>query len=243
MLVERTAMNDRLPWRLLWASLLGALFVLGCTKTPKTKTAQDASKDSKPAPSNTPEPVAADRSRCDRGGKKVIEVDVNHDGRADVWKIMNETTEPGTNAKVNSLSCKEVDLNFDNHMDMWVYYDDRGNVTLEEFDLDFDGRIDLWTYRQQNRLIRQELDTNFDGKADIWKFYENEKLVRIERSSQKNGRVDVWEYYEGGKLDRIGYDTKGSGQVDKWDRAPEEQPETPGTTPPKPESPPAEKKS
>ena len=88
-------------------------------------------------------------------------------------------------AKVDVLTCKEVDLNFDGKKDIWVYYENSGNITNEEFDLDFDGKIDLWIYRQNNKIVRQELDTNFDGKPDIWKFYENEKLTRIERSTQQ----------------------------------------------------------
>jgi hypothetical protein len=196
------------------------LAAAGCheEKNPGTTPAAQTGGEGQPAP------ASADRSRCDPSGKKVVELDVSGDGKADVWKVYAQTMDNG--AKVDVLTCKEVDLNFDGRKDMWVYYDNSGNVTLEEFDLDFDGKLDMWTYRQNGKIIRQELDTNFDSKPDVWKFFEGEKLARIERSSKKNGKVDVWEYYEGGKLDRIGYDTTGSGQVDRWDRAPEDSTET-----------------
>ncbi len=169
-----------------------------------------------------------DRSRCDSSGKKVTTVDLNGDGKPDVWKFYATVVENGANLEV--LTCKEVDLNMDGKKDAWLYYENNGNIANEEYDLDFDGKIDLWVYRQNNKIVREEYDSNFDGKPDIWKFYENDKLARLERSTKKNGKVDVWEYYEGGKLDRIGYDTTGSGQIDRWDRAPEEASATPASS-------------
>src|SRR5262249_42457579 len=106
-------------------------------------------------PSNAPAAANVDKSRCDTSGKKVVEIDVNGDKRADVWKVYAKSVENG--AQVDVLTCKEVDLNFDGKKDMWVYYDNTGNITLEEFDLDFDGKTDLWTYRQNGKIVRQEL--------------------------------------------------------------------------------------
>ncbi len=189
-----------------------------------------------------PEAAAVDKSRCEPGGKKVVELDINNDKKPDVWKFYVKVAENG--AQVDALTCKEVDLNYDGHKDIWVYYDAGGNIAHEEFDLDFDGKVDLQTFRQQGKIIRQEMDTNYDGKTDVWKFFESEKLARIERSSKNNGKVDVWEYYEGGKLDRIGYDSTGSGRVDRWERGPEEKPDNqaapaPGATPAAAETAPA----
>jgi hypothetical protein len=193
-----------------------ALALAGC-KTTDTKT--DGTTAGK---AEQPGSGSKDKSRCDTSGKKVTTVDLNGDGKPDVWKFYATVVENGANLEV--LTCKEVDLNFDGKKDAWLYYENSGNVANEEYDLDFDGHIDLWVYRQNNKIVREEYDSNFDGRADIWKFYENDKLSRLERSTKKNGKVDVWEYYEGGRLDRIGYDTTGSGQIDRWDRAPEEAP-------------------
>lgn len=193
-----------------------ALSLAGCKSTEPKQEGTTAAKADQPGTGEK------DKSRCDTSGKKITTVDINQDGKPDVWKFYATVIENG--AKLEVLTCKEVDLNQDGKKDAWIYYDNGGNVANEEYDTDFDGHIDMWTYRQNGKIVREEYDSNFDGKPDIWKFFENEKLTRLERSSKRNGKVDVWEYYEGGKLDRIGYDTTGSGQIDRWDRAPEEAP-------------------
>ncbi len=196
---------------------LSLALAVGCASTEKKEGTTPAG-----AAADQPGKGSLDTSRCDSSGKKVTTVDLNSDGKPDVWKFYATEVENG--ARVDVLTCKEVDLNMDGKKDAWIYYDNAGNVANEEYDLDFDGRIDLWVYRQNGKKVREEFDSNFDGKPDIWKFYEgDEKLTRLERSSKRNGKVDVWEYYEGGKLERIGYDTTGSGQIDRWDRAPDEQ--------------------
>jgi len=178
-------------------------------------------------------------SRCRVEGKRVVKLDLNKDKQPDVWKLYATKTEGG--AKVDILTCKEVDLNYDGRKDLWVYYDDSGNRNMEEMDLDFDGRVDIVTFRRAGKIARQELDTNFDGKPDIWKHFEDEVLVRVDRDTSGNGRVDFWEYYEGGQLDRVGYDKDGDGKVDAWDRAPSQETAA-AAAPPKPAPKPDEKK-
>jgi len=180
-----------------------------------------------------------DRSRCDRKNKKVVPLDLNQDQEPDVWKIYMAKTENG--AKVDVLSCKEQDLNFDGRRDIWIYYDDVGNRQMEEMDLDFDGKVDLVTIRRGGKVIRKELDTNYDGRPDILQHFEEEVLVRVERDSNTNGKIDYWEYYEGGDLDRVGYDKDGDGRPDEFDRAPPKAQPAPAA--PAPEAPPAEEKS
>ncbi len=173
-----------------------------------------------------------DDGRCDRAGKRLEELDLNGDGKTDVWKLYSKTIEAGT--QVSVLSCKEVDVNFDGRKDMWIHFDQSGDKVLEEFDLDFDGKIDLWVIYKGGKKVREEMDTTFDGRPDLFRFYEGDKLVRIERSSKQNGKIDTWEFYEGGKLDRIGYDTAGMGKPDRWDRAPDDSMPTEATPTSKP---------
>jgi len=160
---------------------------------------------------------AEERSRCNATGKRVLKLDLNQDKQPDVWKLYRTKLEGGT--KVDVLTCKERDVNFDGRKDIWYYYDDEGNIRMEEMDLDFDGRIDLVTHRQGGKIFRQEMDTNHDGKVDVFKYYETGVLNKIDRDSNYDGKIDYWEYYEGGQLDRIGYDDDGDGLVDRWDRA------------------------
>jgi hypothetical protein len=193
-----------------WLAVCGAAIVLcGCPAEqqkaqPKTGTGSSV--------------TAEDRSRCNASGKRVVTLDLNQDKQPDVWKIYAAKTEGGS--KVEVLTCKEQDLNYDGRKDIWIYYDDTGNRQMEEMDLDFDGKVDLITIRRGGKVVRQELDTNYDGKPDIWKHFVDEVLERVERDSNYDGRVDYWEYYEGGQLDRVGYDKDGDGKPEELDRAP-----------------------
>jgi hypothetical protein len=195
--------------------------------------------------------IKVDPTRCDPRGKQVVTADTNADKKSDVTKLYE--VRDGAGGKVQVLACKQVDLNYDNRIDIVYHYDQTGTLSFEEFDLDFDGRYDLWAYYQGGQKIREEMDTNYDRRPDFTRFVEGGKVVRVERDANNDGRVDQWEYYEGGKLDRIGYDTTNSGRADKWDRAPdavegpgasaaETPPATPsatGTAPPPPPPPPA----
>jgi len=176
----------------------------------------DKGKDTRTA-ADPPKMSAEDKGRCDTKGKRVVRLDINQDKTADVWKLYASKVESG--AKVDVLSCKEMDINFDGRRDVWIYYDDSGNRKMEEMDLDFDGKIDLVTIRQGGKVTRQEMDTDFDGRPDIWKYYEDDKIARLDRDSNHDGKIDYWEYYEGGALHRIGYDKNGDGRVDVWDRS------------------------
>jgi len=172
-------------------------------------------------PESSPTGVSAareDRSRCNTSGKRVVTLDLNQDKQPDVWKIYGSKMEGGS--KIEMLTCKEQDLNYDGRKDVWIYYDDQGNREMEEMDLDFDGKTDLITFRRGGKVARQELDTNYDGKPDIWKHYSDEVLERVERDSNNDGKVDYWEHYEGGQLDRVGYDKDGDGRPEDFDRAP-----------------------
>jgi hypothetical protein len=163
--------------------------------------------------------IQVDPTRCDPSGKQVVTADTNNDKKPDVTKLYEVRENNGQ--KVQILACKQVDLNYDDKIDIVYHYDNTGTLSFEEFDLDFDGRFDLWSYYQGGHKIREEMDTNYDHRPDFTKFFEGDKLVRVERDTNNDGKVDQWEYYENGKLDRIGYDSTGSGRADKWDRAPE----------------------
>jgi hypothetical protein len=190
-----------------------------------------AKKDQPKMSPTTPSISKEDLSRCKTAGKRVVKLDLNRDKQPDVWKLYASRMEGGS--KVEALTCKEIDLNFDGRKDIWIYYDDSGDRKMEEMDLDFDGRVDMVTFRRGGKVIRQELDTNYDSKPDIWKYYEEEVLTRVDRDSNNDGRVDFWEYYESGQLDRVGYDKDGDGKVDAWDRAPAQaEPAAAAATPP-----------
>jgi hypothetical protein len=164
--------------------------------------------------------IQVDPTRCNPSGKQVVTADVNNDKKTDVTKLY-EVREVGGN-KVQILTCKQVDLNHDERIDIVYHYDQAGALTLEEFDLDYDGRFDGWAYYQNGQRVREDRDMDLDGRPDHNEYFEGGRKVRIERDTNRDGKVDEWEYYENGKLDRIGYDSTGAGRADKWDRAPED---------------------
>jgi hypothetical protein len=165
-----------------------------------------------------PSPDAAE-SRVDPGhspekgaGEILTELDLNHDGKTDVWKYTRKTAQ-GKEILVR----KERDLNNDGKIDVWEWYDADGNLEKQAIDFDFDGKPDVVLYFEKGQLVRKEMAFGFDGKPHAWSYYEKGHLVRKERDENGDGKVDYWEYWEGGEIDRIGIDTDGDGRVDRWE--------------------------
>jgi len=77
--------------------------------------------------------MAKDRSRCDSVGQEGDDrrPQQRQEGRRlEVLRHRRGRTAPTCEV----LTCKEVDLNFDGKKDMWVYYDNAGNINNEEYD-------------------------------------------------------------------------------------------------------------
>jgi hypothetical protein len=144
-------------------------------------------------------------------GEKLIEIDVNRDGKADVWKIVREVE--GKEVTVRKL----MDLNGDGRIDSKEFYGPDGTLDHVVYDMDFDGQPDVVRFYEKDQLVRKEYALGFDGVSRTWSYYEKGKLIRKERDLNHDGNVDYWEYWENGLLDRIGYDDDSDGQVDRWE--------------------------
>jgi hypothetical protein len=155
-----------------------------------------------------------------RAEEKVVQYDLNRDGKPDVWEYY-VTIKDADGHPVDHLVRKEMDLNFDGKVDAVYWYDDKGEKVREQLDLDFDGKVDETIYFEKGQVVRKERDLNGDGKVDTWLFYEHGQLVRKERDTKGTGRVDYWEFWENGQIDRIGEDLDGDGNVDRWTRSPD----------------------
>lgn len=142
-----------------------------------------------------------------------VELDLTHDGKADVWKYVRRDAAGGKEILVR----KEKDLNGDGRVDAWEKYAPDGAVTHVVYDLDFDGKPDETLYFEKEQLVKKELAFGFDGIPRSWNYYEKGKLARKERDTNGDGAVDYWEYWENGEVDRIGVDQDGDGQVDRWE--------------------------
>ncbi len=159
-----------------------------------------------------------DRGGCRAGGKRVESLDLNRDGRPEIWKLYEKKIVGCSRVEV--LTCQVLDLNLDGRKDLWIYFDSQGSRAREELDLDADGRIDLVTTRRGDGLSTKALDTNFDGRADTWQHSRKDVIEQVWRDRDSDGRVDVWEHYQAGQLHRIGYDRDGDGKPETFERAP-----------------------
>jgi len=154
-----------------------------------------------------------------RGSEEVKTIDLNGDGKTDVWmhyRTIADPSKPGSKGMI--MTGKDMDINFDGRVDIWRFYNEKGELVKECMDLDFDGKLDECNYYEEGVLVRKEVDLSFDGTPDLFKYYEKGKLVRKEKASKFNGKVDSWEYFDKEKLDRVGTDHNGDGTVDKWQK-------------------------
>jgi hypothetical protein len=187
--------------------------------------------------------IDASLCQADAGGR-IVAYDLNHDDRADEWKVYRSVEERGVKTEV--LTCKQVDLDHDPQArkDYVVQYDTQGNILLEEVDYDFDGKFDARRHydKQTKKLTMLERNTNFDDKPDLWEEYDNaEKLGRVLRDRNGDQRPDYWELYSAqGKLEAILYDEDWDGKVDKREDAVGPGPPPAATAPADGSTPPAD---
>lgn len=147
-----------------------------------------------------------------RQGETLVELDLNHDGRTDVWVYWVK----GPDGK-DVVARKEKDLNNDGKIDTWEEYEPDGSLAKLTYDMDFDGKPDVTLFYEKDQLVRKEYAFGFDGVPHAFNYYEKGKLVRKERDTSGTGKIDTWEYWENGEVDRVGVDLDGDGQVDRWE--------------------------
>ena len=70
-------------------------------------------------------------------GLTLVEIDLNSDGRADVYNYYRERSQAS-----RLLVKREVDLNWDGRIDVVSFYDETGTLIREEMDGDFDGQVE-----------------------------------------------------------------------------------------------------
>jgi len=172
-----------------------------------------------------------DLARCETGDRREVLIDLDRNGTPDVRKLYAKTADGG-----ETIACREADVNLDGKKDIFVFYDERGQVIRDELDLDRDSSIDIISTWVRGQVVKQELDTNGDGKIDRVRHLDGKVPTRLEGDTDGDSRVDYWEYYDAGRLVRAGYDENGDGRADRWvrDDEIEENPgalENPATTP------------
>lgn len=139
------------------------------------------------------------------------QIDINNDGKADVFNYYQERDE----GVPRLLVLKKVDLNWDQKIDVETVFDEDGNIVKESMDGDFDSKFEWVDYYQGNVRVKSEVDTNYDGKADLFRYYENGLVRKKMQDTNNDGVVDFWQYLdENGIVTKFGRDLDGDGTMD-----------------------------
>ncbi len=185
----------------------------GCPKNTETTTAQKTST------------LSAVVEESTKDGGVVVQVDLNADGKADIYNYYRLLEDEG-----RVLLRKELDLNQDGRIDVWSYFTETGVQEREEMDSDFDGDVDWVDHYQSGKRVMSEIDTRNQGQFDLFKYYESKTgedlpggaqgapkgiIRRKERDTNGDSQIDHWEYFDDkGNVIKVGWDIDGDGQMD-----------------------------
>jgi hypothetical protein len=110
------------------------------------------------------------------------ELDLNHDGRKDIFRFYNEEGRP-----MRELT----DADFDGSIDSIAYYEN-GRMVKQEADRNSDGNADEIRHFTKGKLSRVDRDDNYDGEIDVWEHWEEERLRRIGYDINRDKVADFW---------------------------------------------------
>ncbi len=112
------------------------------------------------------------------------EMDLNQDGRIDVWSFFTET---------GDLDREEMDADFDGSID-WIDHYQGGKRVMSEIDTENNGTFDLFKYYESGRIRRKERDTTGDGQVDHWEYFnDGGEVVKVGWDIDGDGQMDVRE--------------------------------------------------
>jgi hypothetical protein len=123
----------------------------------------------------------ADVTIVKEGGREVCRaVDLNLDGRVDVWAYMDDR---------GQLRRREYDFDRDGAIDQIVTY--QGGVpTASQRATLLANRLDTWDYYQNGMLARTERDSDSDARVDQWWEYPKPGCPLIHSDANQDGKPD-----------------------------------------------------
>lgn len=110
------------------------------------------------------------------------EMDLNFDGRLDLWNWYGEEGE---------LVKQAFDLDFDGKIDVVSFFE-HGVVVRKELYQRSGDKPDAFKYYSNGQLIRSERDTTGNGKIDTWEYWEEGRVHRVGQDLDGDGKVDRW---------------------------------------------------
>jgi hypothetical protein len=141
--------------------------------------------DEGPKTANDKRDLEIHHEACDVDSGSARKVDVNNDGRPDIFHVDAGGKEV----------CRAIDMNFDGVKDAFIYFDETGKERRRESDFDRDGVPDEISISQGGVIVKKERETNFDRKIDTWDTYDGGRLAKSERDSDADGIIDEWWEY------------------------------------------------
>jgi hypothetical protein len=123
----------------------------------------------------------ADVTIVKEGGREVCRaVDLNLDGRVDVWAYMDDR---------GQLRRREYDFDRDGAIDQIVTYQGGGPTASQRATL-LANRLDTWDYYQNGMLARTERDSDSDARVDQWWEYPKPGCPLIHSDANQDGKPD-----------------------------------------------------
>lgn len=140
--------------------------------------------------------------------------DMNFDGRVDVTRFYQ--------ANGTTVSLEEHDFDFDGRVDQLAYFNAEGVVERKELDTNFDNAIDTWVWCEGALMSRVERDRRHRGNVDSWETYDRGHLAEIRYDDNNDGRPEKWEIFAVGRLREVRMDTNEDGEADRVETIPDE---------------------
>ncbi len=139
---------------------------------------------------------------------------MNFDGMVDVTRFFA----PDGTAVVR----EEHDFDFDGRLDQISYYE-AGAVVRTELDTNFDNVIDTWLWCSRTGMLeRSERDRRHNGRADTWEQFDEGVITEARYDENNDGNPDRWEVFTTGVLTQVRRDSNADGEADQSEDVPAE---------------------
>ena len=165
-------------------------------------------KDNALLATNEVAPIAYITSNTLSNGDIEQVVDIDQDGKADVWNFLHPRKD-----NVPLLFEKRVDINNDGKPDIWSFYGDDGQLKEEHFDTNFDTLPDIKeyykTYAKKSRLVSSIIDTDGDGIANTSRQIRKQNLYLLKKDTTGDGKLDLWQALDNGRVEKYCQDVDG----------------------------------
>lgn len=145
--------------------------------------------------------------------ERCVQYDMNYDGKIDVSRSFDKDG--------RSPLREEHDFDFDGKLDQITYYKN-GQLVHKELDTNFDNTIDVWVWCSGKAVTKANRARHHYGRVDTWEFYQAGQLRGIAYDDNNDSRPEKWEVYRNGQVVTVKEDTNDDGKPDRSEPFPAE---------------------